>query len=429
MRGCAAALTALAGAVVTSFPLAGQVQEAPQEALENALHVFLDCNTFPCDSSYFRTEVAFVNWVRDRTLAQVQLLITSNQTGGGGRVYTLDFVGLQELEGIDDELTFTSLTTDTEDETLAGLSGVIAAGLARYSTLIGQSDIFRISPAEGVEARPSNTLLAADAVDDPWNFWVFEVGTQLDLSGEDTESEREYGGSFEARRTTQLWKVEFETSASFSRDERDLPNGEVSVDERTDFDADGLIAWSVADRWSLGTIMGAGISTRGNEDFSANMSAAVEFSFLPFVEAPRRALTLRYDMGLRYFNWDEETIFFQTSELRPQHTLRLQLFQRQPWGEATFSVDGSQFLHDTELWNVGFFGNLEFRITRGLNLNVRGSLDFLEDQIFVSAEGLTDEEILLGRFQRPTDMSYSLSLGLSFEFGSIFNNVVNNRFR
>ncbi len=30
----------------------------------DALRVFLDCNTFPCDSDYFRTDVEFVNWVR-----------------------------------------------------------------------------------------------------------------------------------------------------------------------------------------------------------------------------------------------------------------------------------------------------------------------------------------------------------------------------
>ena len=46
----------------------------------------------------------------------------------------------------------------------------------------------------------------------------------------------------------------------------------------------------------------------------------------------------------------------------------------------------------------------------------------------ISREGLSDEDILLGRFERPTDMTYELSFGLSFEFGSIYNNVVNNRF-
>ena len=59
---------------------------------------------------------------------------------------------------------------------------------------------------------------------------------------------------------------------------------------------------------------------------------------------------------------------------------------------------------------------------------VEVDLGRIEDQLLISREGLSDEDILLGRFERPTDMTYELSFGLSFEFGSIYNNVVNNRF-
>ena len=150
--------------------------------------------------------------------------------------------------------------------------------------------------------------------------------------------------------------------------------------------------------------------------------------FFPYVDAPRQSLTARYNLGLQYFDWEEETVFFQTEELRPQHELRLQLFQRQPWGESRVSIDGRQYLHDLGKWSVSLSGDLEFRVVRGLELDVEVDLEFIEDQLFISREGLTDEDILLGRFERPTDMTYGISVGLNFEFGSIFNNVVNNRF-
>lgn len=397
----------------------------PGGVRENALHVFLDCNTFQCDSDYFRTEVGFVNWVRDRTLADVHLIITSSQTGGGGTVFTLDFIGLRELEGDDDELTLTTLSTDTESETLEGLSRVIGAGLARYSAAIGQPALFDVTAAE--QAQQTDQIVG-DQVDDPWNFWVFEVSADLEMEGEDTESERSYRGSFEARRTTEIWKIELETDGSFSRDERELRDGEVIVDDRTNWSTDVLLARTLADHWSLGVISGAGASTRRNQDFGADLAAALEYSFFPYVDAPRRSLTARYDLRVQHFNWEEETVFFETSETRPQHELTLQFFQRQPWGESRASIEGSQFLHDLEKWSVSLSGNLEFRIVRGLNLDIRGDIEFIRDQLFISREGLTDEEILLGRFERPTETTYELSIGLSYEFGSIFNNVVNNRF-
>ncbi|MEX1256869.1 MAG: hypothetical protein WEG36_04540 [Gemmatimonadota bacterium] len=409
------------------LPCTALAQDPGNEVRADALRVFLDCNTFPCDSDFFRTEIGFVNWVRDRTLAQVHLIITSNQTGGGGNVYALEFIGLQELDGDNDTLPLTSLSTDTEEEILSALTSVIAAGLARYSAAIGQPAAYTIEPADDFDLG-IDELVSGNQVNDPWNFWVFEIGADGELQGEDTEREHELSGSFEATRTTAVWRFEFEAEGSMSRDERELQNGNLIVDERTNWSTDFLLVRALADHWSLGLIGGAGASTRLNQDFGADVAAAVEYSFFPYVDAPRQSLTARYDLRLQHYLWEEETVFFETEETRPQHQLTLQLFQRQPWGSSRVSVDGSQFLHDLGLWSVSLSGDLEFRIFRGLNLEVGGNVNFIEDQIFLSREGLSDEDILLGRFERPTGKSYELFVGISYEFGSIFNNVVNNRF-
>jgi hypothetical protein len=422
----AAAGLALAHAVGVSAP-AAVAQNQSGAIRGGALRVFLDCNTFQCDSDHFRTEIDFVNWVRDRTLADVHLIVTSNQTGGGGNVFTLDFIGQGDLQGDDDELALTVIATDTEDEVLTALTGVMAAGLARYSAAIGQAASVAISAIDpgGVS---TDELVGAEQVDDPWNFWVFEIGADIELEGEDFENQRQYEGRFDASRTTETWKFELDAFGSWTREEIQLDSGEVAIDERNNWNVDFLLARAIGAQWSLGLVAGAGASSRLNQEFGADASVALEYSFLPYVEAPRRSLTARYDLRVQYYDWEEETIYFQTEELRPQHQLRLQLFQRQPWGESRISVDGSQFLHDGTKWNVSLQGDLEFRIVRGLNLDLRAELNLIEDQLFISSEGLTLEEILLGRFERPTDSSYEFSAGLSFEFGSIFNNVVNNRF-
>ena len=418
-------LLALYCLALWAIPVRGQGPGG--EIRQNALRVFLDCRTFPCSSTYLRTEVAFVNWVRDRTLADVHLIITSSQTGGGGRHYVFDFIGFRDLAGQDDRLTLTSLGTDTQDEILSGLSRVIAAGFARYATLIGQVGGFEISAVE--EAEPGAArLVAADQVQDPWSFWVFEISSSIYFEGEETERRRRYRGSIEARRTTETWKSEFEWFGNSSRDERELEDGSVIMDDRTNWSANILLAYALADHWSIGTISGAGASTRRNEEFGSNASGALEYSFFPYEDAPRQSLTLRYEVGLRYFDWREETIFGRTEELRPLHELRLQLFQRQPWGESRASIDGRQYLHDSSKWSIGLSGDVEFRIVRGLELEIEADLEFIEDQLFLARAGLTDEEILLGRFDRPTDTMYEVSVGFSFEFGSIYNNVVNNRF-
>ena len=53
---------------------------------KTAPRVFIDC--ISCDMDYFRTEITFVNYVRDRKDAQVHVLITTQSTGSGGTEYT-----------------------------------------------------------------------------------------------------------------------------------------------------------------------------------------------------------------------------------------------------------------------------------------------------------------------------------------------------
>jgi hypothetical protein len=63
----------------------------------DALRVFLDCG--PCDENYLRTEITFINYVRDRKEADVHVLVTTQPTGGGGTEYTLKFIGLLRFAG------------------------------------------------------------------------------------------------------------------------------------------------------------------------------------------------------------------------------------------------------------------------------------------------------------------------------------------
>ena len=57
-------------------------QDAQAVDRTGALRVFLDCNS--CDENYLRTEITFINYVRDRADADVHVLVTTQGTGGGG---------------------------------------------------------------------------------------------------------------------------------------------------------------------------------------------------------------------------------------------------------------------------------------------------------------------------------------------------------
>jgi hypothetical protein len=60
-------------------------------------------------------------------------------------------------------------------------------------------------------------------------------------------------------------------------------------------------------------------------------------------------------------------------------------------------------------------------------LFIGASYERVRDQLYLSGEDLTPEERLLRLQQEQTDYRVEMEFGLSYQFGSPFNNVVNNR--
>jgi hypothetical protein len=101
---------------------------------------------------------------------------------------------------------------------------------------------------------------------------------------------------------------------------------------------------------------------------------------------------------------------------------------RQPWGDGSLTGTASHVLGDLDKHNLSLRGRVSFRLVRGLRFNVGGDVAWVTDQVYLSASGVTDEEALLRLRTRGSDFNTGLSFGFSYQFGSIFNNTVNNRF-
>ncbi|MCH7490851.1 MAG: hypothetical protein IID05_09155, partial [Gemmatimonadetes bacterium] len=108
--------------VVSAAPGTVAAQEVPADR-DAALRMFLDCPNFFCDLDFYRREISFMSYVRDRQDADVHVLIATQATGGG-REHTLNFIGLRDFDGIETTLVYNSSATDTPDETRNGLARV-----------------------------------------------------------------------------------------------------------------------------------------------------------------------------------------------------------------------------------------------------------------------------------------------------------------
>ncbi len=393
-------------------------------------NVFFDCEGRNCNSQYYRTEITWVNWVNDRQVSDVHVIMSSLTTGGGGSEYQLDFLGTDDQEGYEDQLRFQTLSTDTDREQLDGITHTLGIGLARFANAAGYRGIVSLqgpAPEASPEGGPRR-LVSRDEVDDPWNLWVFRINGSGNLNGEATSETRRLNGSFNASRVSPTWKLNFSGNVNHNRREFELTDS-TFVDKRTDWGFSPLVAYALADHWSIGFSGQLARVTSLNQDFRAEFTPSIEYSFFPYEEATRRALTVFYKIGPAYQDYIEETVFGETSETNFEQSLEIEFSQRQTWGDAGLTITGSHFLHDFDRNNLSIRGDVDYRIVRGLSVNVRGDIAWVDDQIYLSAEEATDEETLLRLRRRATDFDYGLTIGFSIQFGSIFNNVVNNRFR
>ena len=77
--------------------------------------------------------MTFVDYVRDRGVADLHVLVTTQSTGGGGSAWIVKFIGLQRFLGLDRTLTFTTSPTATSDERRREFGRIFRLGLVAYA--------------------------------------------------------------------------------------------------------------------------------------------------------------------------------------------------------------------------------------------------------------------------------------------------------
>lgn len=417
------AAVTLAAIFLTAAPLEAQ-EEAPPLNGNGALRVFFDCDggRGMCDFDFYRREIPYVNYTRDREDAQVHVLMTSEGTGGGGRRFTLDFIGREEFLEVTDRLEVVTRANLAVEQRLSEVARTLEMGLLRYVARTDQApriDVHYDGEEHGeVAARPE---------DDAWNFWTFRLRSNAELDVDERTQTQELSAGFSADRVTDALKLEFSLGGSYNRRVFETSDTTSVTSVRESYDAEGLSVWSLSDHWSLGAQYEVSHSSFANEDLQVRVGPALEYNIFPYAESTRRQFNFLYTVGVRYNDYIEPTVFLKEHETLPHHRFSVRLSVRQPWGESYGSLTFSQFLHDVSKNRFTAFAGADFRIFRGFSLRLNANYSRIRDQINVPAGDATTEEVLLRQRVLQSGFEYGVSVGFSYTFGSIYSNVVNPR--
>jgi len=395
--------------------------QAAPAASHDRLRVFLDCRE--CEFDYLRREIDFIDYVRDRTEADVHILVTAQGTGSGGTEVALKFLGLGRFKGVDDELKFATQQSSTNNERRAAFARILKLGLVRYVTSTSMADRLQVLLKDEDEAGRSTT-----PQNDPWNFWVFRARANASFEGEESDQSRNFAGSFSGNRVTDAWKVATSVNLNLRENRFTLSSGTKLVDKSHDNSAQALIVKSLSDHWSAAVRGRAGSTTFLNQDRALRAAAGVEYSFFPYRESATKELTAQLTLGINHFDYTELTIYDKEKETVADAFFVGSFDLTQPWGSTEITFETVTYLHDPGRHRLELDGGLDARLFKGFSLNVGGSISRIRNQIYLQKGDATDEEILLRRRQLATDYRYEFRMGFSYTFGSIFNNIVNTRF-
>ena len=408
---------------VSGILLTGNNSFAQEQESSSFLQVYLDCNRPDCDEDHIRTEITWVDYVRDRQLADVHIFITTSNTVLSGEQYEFSFIGRREYEDMEFALRRVVEASATNDDQREIVNAAISIGLGPFVSQVNP-DAVTISYDSSTERATGETLTR-----DPWKHWIFTLyGGDFELERESNRTIIDSRWGFFADHRSELWKIRIRPYFNYDLF-RVMREGRETI--RSSISRHGLDTYlirSLGPHWSA-AIFGDYI-TRNDQNWRHRgwFAGGVQYSLLPYSEATRREITFTYLFGITYSEYFEVTIFDKTKEWLPRHQTEFSMTFRRPWGTLNGEIELDQYLHDLDVFRAEFGGFLSVRLFEGFNLQAGVSYDMIRDQLSLPKGDATLSEILLQQRELATDYSFSGSIAFTYTFGSKFANVVNTRF-
>ncbi len=377
---------------------------------------------FKADSdiiNFFKFNFNLINYSIDPENADINILFLSHSAANGGETYLVIFTGRKSFEGINDSLKISFQKTDSKETKYEGLLKILKVGLVRYfsyTDLLNDIEIIYPSGAAKNEAEVDN-----------WDFWFFNVSASGSMEAEESKKSFQAEGEINAKRET----YESKTNLSFSYN-NELQKFSVEEAEtksiKTKNEFKGLYVKSLGSHLSAGIYSGFSSNSFKNLGLKASAGPAVEYNYFPYSYSLSKELSLKYQLEYEYQSYLEKTILKKTKENLIGQSLRIKYELKDIWGSVSISLNGSNYLNDFSISRLEFESDIAIRIFEGFSVDANIQANLIHDQIYLPLKNASEEEILLNQIKLASQYEFSINFGVSYSFGSIYNNIINTRF-
>lgn len=393
----------------------------PDSVAAQPLRLFLDSPDATMDMDFLRREMPWVDWVRDRADADVYVLLTGRATGSGGTEATFYLTRLHGDGPPADTLRVFTPPSTSDDTIRRIVARTLSAALARDLLARPEGEHMKL-----VVAPPPNAAPPAPARD-RWDHWVYKVATQGSLNGESSYRNGYLYNSLSASRVVETHKMGASLSQNLSENRYNFDDGSYLITTTRSLNARVAGAMSLGQRWSWGGSSSYYTSSYSNIASSVRIGPSIEYDLFPYGESSRRSLTLAYQLNVSHTRYEEITLYGKMNETLFMNEFDAGLSLRQPWGSVDLYSSLYQYLHDTSKYQLTSSLSTNIKVWRGLSLETSLWGARIHNQLSLRRGTASDTDVITRQRQLATSYNYYLSFGLSYRFGSLSNNVVNQR--
>lgn len=372
------------------------------------------------DQDYMLRNMRFVDFVNDPAVSDVHIIINSRISGSGGQVYSLMYNNKTFDNFCNFTITATTASSDTYEEQRKKIVDALALGLMPFvnQTKASSNMVLRYrSKEENLQTTPT---------EDPWNNWTFRGDVSGSVNLEESRENYNYYFNARAYKVTEEWRLRNSARRSV-RTKKYTNDGEEYNSNNTSNYFSSSAVKSLNSRWSTGLFASYSNSNYSNIVYSMSIKPAIEYNIFPWDISDRKVFTIAYYIGPEWKKYYEETIYDKMKESLWEQTLRLDMQIVQTWGEVEAGLNASNYMHDWSKNRISFDTDLSVRIIRGLSLKFGFRVENIHDQIYLAKGEVSLEDILLNKVQLPSSFEIGADFGIRVQFGSIYNNIVNNR--
>ncbi|MEP7373086.1 MAG: hypothetical protein ABI675_06810 [Chitinophagaceae bacterium] len=314
-----------------------------QNKIPDRLKVFIDCSNTPCDMTFIRTEINLVDFMLDQQAADVHILITEQNTGGGGSQFQFILFGQNAFNKSGDTIRFNSDPNATDFEIREQFISYLKMGLAPFvaKTKSAKDISIEMKSKDHVLTNNPDSLLVAKK--DPWNYWVYRIGVNGSINADEVYKSSSFSGNFSATRITEYLKTGFDITGGKNKStfEYEDANGtkEKFINKNNNYSFWHYLVKGINHHWSWGYEIIFSRETFSNNKNRSLLRTGIEYNIFPYKEVNTKRFTISYVADIRRNIYIDTTLYDKTKETLLGHSIKTNLSFNQKWGIVAFGTE------------------------------------------------------------------------------------------